>query len=342
MKLIYTLKLFWKNIWGLNMNINEITQKMRILQKDFFDAFGVDDLWSNSKVYEILIASYLNHNLVPGHSGTRDARDTENEYEYKHYKELSSNHSWTFNDYSSTTINKMITENYNLVFAHINDQVFPPILDWYFLVSGREMGEYLKKYTKDIKNNRKMINISKNQIKERLNLKPIKVNKSHLSKYDKYLKKIFKLTSELEKITNVKNSLTSNKFWEIFIAFILDHQVNSEQGGRAGAHDAYDSLGRTYEYKVSKSNSWNFQDISDNVLEKYYEDYQIILSKVDKKNFKVIAIYKAFPEDTVPLLRNKLNEKKEKFNKEGKKINRLQVSLCMSDLKKINAKEVKL
>ena len=171
------------------LSVKKIAEEMRVLQKDFLRDFGVDDLWSNSKVYEILIASYLNHELVPGHSGTRDAKDSNNEYEYKHYKELSSNHSWTFNDYSETTIKKMIKENYTLIFAHINDKVFPPIMDWYYSIEGKEMGEYLTRYTKDLKNNRDMINVSKKQIEERTTNTMIKVNKSS-SRYDYYLDKI--------------------------------------------------------------------------------------------------------------------------------------------------------
>ena len=37
-------------------------------------------------------------------------------------------------------------------------------------------------------------------------------------------------------------------------------------------HDAEDDAGNLYEYKISKSYSWNFQDISDAVLKKYEDD----------------------------------------------------------------------
>ena len=50
------------------------------------------------------------------------------EYEYKHYKELSSNHSWTFNDFSDTTINKLNSELISVIFAHIDDSVSTQIL----------------------------------------------------------------------------------------------------------------------------------------------------------------------------------------------------------------------
>ena len=85
---------------------------MKSLQKIFYKEQGVNDLWSNSKVYEIIIANGLSHNLIPGHSGSRDAIDNNNiKYEYKHFKKLSSNHSWTFNDYSENTIKGLMIMN---------------------------------------------------------------------------------------------------------------------------------------------------------------------------------------------------------------------------------------
>ena len=117
----------------------------------------------------------------------------------------------------------------------------------------------------------------------------------------------------------------------------LNHTVNSEQGGREGAHDAFDDDGNLYEYKVSKSYSWNFQDISENVLKKYYSDHRIILAVVNKTALKIEAIFSAKPEDTVPLLEEKLSEKVKKFTATGKEIRRLQVSLSKSDLQKIKA-----
>tara|TARA_X000000950_G_scaffold285153_1_gene390241 strand:+ start:917 stop:1264 length:348 start_codon:yes stop_codon:yes gene_type:complete len=104
---------------------NDLILRMRKIQEIFFQEQGVNDIWSNSKVYEILIANSLNHELIPGHSGTRDAKNLNNvEYEYKHYKELSSNHSWTFNDFTDNTINKLIKDEYSIIFAHINDKFF--------------------------------------------------------------------------------------------------------------------------------------------------------------------------------------------------------------------------
>ena len=76
-------------------NFYTLINKYREIQKDFMTEFNVNDIFSNSKIYEILIANSLSHNLIPGHSGSKDACDDEgNEYEYKHYKKTSSNHTW--------------------------------------------------------------------------------------------------------------------------------------------------------------------------------------------------------------------------------------------------------
>ena len=140
----------------------------------------------------------------------------------------------------------------------------------------------------------------------------------------------------MEELTGIKNLLTSNKFWEYLVAIELNHKVNSEQGGRAGAHDAYDNEGKSYEYKVSKTTSWNFQDISENVLKKYYEDEAIILAIVDKKNLRVTSIYSALPQNVVPRLEEKLAEKKLRLGN----LRRLQVSLSKGDLEKVKAKRL--
>ena len=68
------------------------------IQEHFREEYGSKDIVSGSKFYEIIIANELNHDIIPGQSGTKDAKDEKGEYEYKHYKEQSSNHSWTFND----------------------------------------------------------------------------------------------------------------------------------------------------------------------------------------------------------------------------------------------------
>ena len=96
-------------------------EKLKSVQAEFLEKYNVDDILSNSKIFEILIANELSHILIPGHSGSRDAKDNkDNVYEYKHFKETSSNHSWTFNDFSDTTINKLI-DTKSVIFAHIDD-----------------------------------------------------------------------------------------------------------------------------------------------------------------------------------------------------------------------------
>src|SRR5690606_17243071 len=115
-------------------------------------------------------------------------------------------------------------------------------------------------------------------------------------KYDEWLGNIYGISSKLEKCTNVSQLLTSNKIWEVLVAVELGHNVNSEQGGRAGAHDAFDKNGNVFEYKVSKNHSWNFQDISENVLKKYLDDKEIILAIVDKTAIKVTHVYSADPK----------------------------------------------
>ena len=99
-------------------------------------------------------------------------------------------------------------------------------------------------------------------------------------------------------------------------------------------------LKHLFEYKVSKTCSWNFQDISDNVLNKYLNDTLIILAVVDKTNLSVKEIYAAEPKYVVPILSEKLASKIKNCESKGKKIRRLQVSLCKTDLKKINAKQI--
>ena len=255
------------------LSFNNLILRMKKIQEIFLNEQGVNDIWSNSKVYEILVANSLNHDLIPGHSGSRDAKDSNNtEYEYKHYKELSSNHSWTFNDFSDNTISKLIKDEYSIIFAHINDKIFPPKFDWYFDIKGKDIGEYLFVATRKILNSRKMINVSPKQIYENLGYQKKYITSGSNQKYKIYLDEIFNITKELEHLTGVKNSLTSNKFWEIFIANHLGHQVNSEQGGRRGAHDAYNDKGESFEYKVSKNHSWNFQDISEDVLISSFEN----------------------------------------------------------------------
>lgn len=319
-----------------NNKLKPLINRLREIQDDFLKTFGVTDIISNSKIFEIVIANDLNHLLIPGHSGSRDAKDKKGEYEYKHYKESSSNHTWTFNDYTDDTINKLKTAN-AVIFAHIDDSGHFPKFDWYYNVAGDAMSTYLTEKTKPIKNHRKMINVGPRGIEEELGIKKM-FNKCDCTKgkYYKWLKEICDIAKKIEDITGTKEILTSNKFWEILVSLNLGHTVLSEQSG----HDAIDVDGKYYEYKVAKNYSWNFQDISDNVLEKYKNDNKIILAIVDKDKFSVKEIYEADSKKTIKRLKEKLKEKKDRFQKEGKVIRRLQVSLSKGDLKKIDAVKI--
>lgn len=326
--------------------INEFRQ----IQDDFLKLFGVDDIFSNSKIYEVIIANTLGHTMIPGHSGSKDAMDNnKEEYEYKHFKETSSNHSWTFNDYSDNTI-ESLKHVKAVIFAHIDDNQYPPYFDWCINVPGNICADYLRQRTEDLlrkmpkghQNKRRMINFSEKQLVEDLHINRTSFPKSDLrnSRYGSWLERIYGINTELERCTKVKNILTSNKIWEVLVAVELNHNVNSEQGGREGAHDAYDNYGSLYEYKVSKSSSWTFQDISDNVLNKYSQDKMIMLAIVDKTLIKLKKIYAAEPKNVVELLKLKLAEKEKRYQERGKKIPRLEVSLSTGDLVKIGAKKI--
>ncbi len=317
--------------------LEKLLAPLRDIQKYFLENYMVNDIWSNSKLYEIIIANKLGHKLIPGHSGSKDAKDDlGNIYEYKHYRESSSNHTWTFNDYSDTTIESLRSIK-SVIFAHINDSRGTEVFDWYYDVPGNIMAEHLKQVTQRSTNTRKMWNVSHNQI-EQLNISKTNtiIDSEKNGKYYEQLKKIFKIKKELEQLTSVSNILTSNKIWEVIVSAELGHSVNSEQGGRAGAHDAYDSEGNAYEYKVSKNHSWQFQDISENVLKKYLDDEEIILAVVDKTSIKLTALYSAKPGVVVKLLKKKLKEKRTR----NPNLRRLQVSLTKGNLQIINANKV--
>lgn len=328
---------------NINPELAKLFDKLRELEKHFLDKYQVDDIYSNSKIYEILIANHFDHKLIPGHSGSRDAKDEQgNEIEYKHYKESSSNHTWTFNDFSDETIEKLRSCAY-VYFVYVDDvsQDFPGQIKWAYITEGVQIANYLAEATKRITNARKMINVSCRQ------LESIGYRKTYYENFDltegsygEDLVEIISTITQIEELTGVTGLLTSNKLWELLIGLELNHTVNSEQGGRAGAHDASDADGHLYEYKVSKAYSWNFQDISENVLNKYYDDYRIILAVVDKTALKIKDIYSAEPIYVVPLLKQKLQQKQEKRAQNNKEVRRLQVSLSKSDLRKINAEKI--
>ena len=321
------------------MSYAQSISKLKEIQNKFAEKYGVNDIYSNSKIYEIILADLLGHELIPGHAGSRDAKNSEYEFEYKHFKESSSNHSWTFNDYSDSTIEKMNDTQLELIFAHVNDQEFPPRVDWLYKVDGPNMSRYMVKYTHGIENQRKMINVSSKQIEERLGITKIKPTQQR-GLYADDLDEIFAAISELEKITGVSDILTSNKFWEVVVANELGHQVNSEQGGRAGAHDASDSEGNWYEYKVVVNQSWNFQDISEAVLEKYFETKAVICARVNKQTLTVDSIYSISPQTLVPELRIRLNIKSQKAKEAGKEIRRNAITLSKSSLLALGAQTI--
>jgi len=314
-------------------------ERIKIIQDEFYKEFKVDDIFSNSKMFEIIIANALGHILIPGHSGSRDAKDDTGEFEYKHFKETSSNHSWTFNDYTDNTIRKL-KKIKAVIFAHIDDTETPIILDWYYKIPGAIISSYLEKETKHKKNTRKMINVSPRQIEKKIGFQK-ETATSNKGNYDIWLEKVFKEARIIESISNTTGILTSNKVWEVLVASELNHNVNSEQGGRRGSHDAFDCDNNLYEYKVAKSYSWNFQDISDQVLNKYLEDKKVILAKVDKNTFRVEALYSAEPKQVVFVLRKKLKEKTDRLHSKGEQLRRKQVSLSKSDLVEINADQIK-
>lgn len=326
-------------------NKNEIfplIDELKEIQYIFLEKYGVNDIFSNSKFYEIIVANQLNHTPIPGHSGSRDAKNpiTNEEFEYKHYKETSSNHSWTFNDYTYNTIEHLKT--CTVIFAHINDKDFkyPGLMDWFYEIQGKDISNYLKDAIQKIKNTRKMINVSPSQLNRLGYLRTFVDTGKHLNyegNFQELLYGISIISEKLESVTKIEKILTSNKIWELLVALELNHKVNAEQGGRLGSYDAIDTYGNTYEYKVYKTRNWNFQDISENVLNKYLSDKAMILAVVNKYEMKVNEIYSISPEDAVHMLREKLYKKIENLNKQGKRIRRLQVNLTYSDIKNMKS-----
>ncbi len=309
--------------------------QLKKIQADFYATFGVTDIITNSKIFEVLIADTLNHKLISGHSGSRDAKDDDgNEFEYKHYKESSSNHTWTFNDFSDTTIEKLIKAK-SVIFAHIQDENVPfPVFDWYYEVPGIIISGYLFEATKRITNNRKMINVGPRQIETTLAFKKKTTTGLCSGIYSEWIKKIVDVILKIEQQVGTSDILTSNKFWEVLVALRLGHKVQSEQS----KHDATDAFGNMYEYKVAKGSSWSFQDISKDVLKKYMTDKSIILATVDKNDFVVKKIYEADTKKIVKLLKKKLKVKEVRYKDQGKEIRRKQASLSVKDARDIKAK----
>ncbi len=127
----------------MDKDLSRLIKRLAEIQDELFRKYGIEDIYSSSKIFEILISDGLNHILLPCHAGSRDGKDAYGDYEYKHYKESSSNHTWTFNDFSDTTIEKL-KHCYAVIFAHIEDQREFPEFDWFYQVPGATISNYLK------------------------------------------------------------------------------------------------------------------------------------------------------------------------------------------------------
>ena len=281
------------------MDLWQLIERLKQLS-DIFYASGIEDVYTNSKIYEVLMSEQFGHKIINGHAKTLDAVDMDgNLYEYKHFKMSSSNHTWTFNDFTDATIEKLYDVK-EVYFAIINDAPIIHAVKEVYIVQGAEVAKYLENSTTNILNHRKMINISRHQIVNNMRYNVIKPNPVKVSNV---LRNVFTVANEIELITGIRGILTSNKLWELLVSGELGHRINPEQR----KHDACDQQGRTYEYKVTKRYSWKFQDISENVLESYMQDEKIVLAVVDKKEFVVENVYICDPKAIVTILKNKLS-----------------------------------
>lgn len=246
-----------------------------------------------------------------------------NLYEYKHFKLSSSNHTWTFNDFTDATIAKLY-EVKDVYFAIIDDEPVIHEVKEVYIVQGSEVAKYLKNSTLNISNHRKMINISRRQIVNNMRYRVIKPKHINISNV---LRDVFTVVNRIELITGIRGILTSNKLWELLVSNKLGHRINPEQR----KHDACDEQGRTYEYKVTKKYAWKFQDISENVLASYMQDEKIILAVVDKKEFIVENVYVCDPKALVTILRDKLSVLFEQ--REG--VRRLEATINIGDVRRM-------
>lgn len=303
------------------MDLNYYISQLKFYASYFKQKRMINDIYTNSKIYEVVIAEQLQHTIINGHANSSDARDSlGNIYEYKHYKKTSSNHTWTFNDFSESTIQNISNINY-VIFAEIDDTEIIPHISKMYKVPSKIVCTYLYKKTPQIKNKRLMINISPHQIESEMQFYPATIPSFSFSNE---LKKIFETANAIEQLTNISSILTSNKLWELLVGMKLGHTINPEQY----KHDAVDQYGKTYEYKVYTRMSWSFQDISDRVLNGYLNDEAIILAIVDKQNFIVKKLYICNPDAIVKILYIKLQNKQ----RAKKKMSRLKETITQKDL----------
>ena len=313
--------------------IYPLFERLKKIADNFGDITGEYDIYTNSKVYEIVIANYFNFNLIKGHSKSYDAEKDNHFVELKHYKKSSKNHTWTFNDYSDKTLANLETEDVYFCFINDDGDDLANTIKWYYKVSGVDVANYIRAKSVRLTNNRSMINISPKQLETYFNAEKSLCCPVYSGKYMKYLKDINKTVLELERISGTYNLLTSNKLWELVLATELGHIINCEQGGSKGLCDAFkDNL--KYEYKISaRSNSWTFEDSSENVLGRLRSMHRIVISKIDKRKFDVLYYYFLDPQKTCNYLQDELTKKIEEKKRKGEKLNRKNVSLSLSRAK---------
>lgn len=313
--------------------INAIFRELKNIQEEFGALTKEYNIYSSSKIYEIIIANILDHKILAGAHGADAYDDFQNYYEYKHYKESSSNHTWTFNDYTDKTLSAL--KSRTVIFAHINDiDSANPLkyMDWYYEVGGNAIAEYISNWSKKSGNKRKMINISVSQLESDCNAKKIFVNSDNFEGcYSDYIIKIFKYIAYLERMTKTTNLLTSNKLWELFLAKTLNHKINSKQGGYGGKHDARDSQKRKYEYKISQSTLWTFEDVSNEVIANMRLLDGIYLSQIDKRKFEIKKILLLDTNKTMDFIKKKRDVMIVEKIKKNISIRRLNVSVSLKE-----------
>lgn len=316
--------------------MDAIFHELKNIQEEFGKLSGEYNIYSSSKIYEIIIANMLEHQILPGPHGADAYDDFENYYEYKHYKESSSNHTWTFNDYTDKTLTEL--KSRTVIFAHINDiNSTNPLkyVDWYYKVDGKVIARYISNWSQNSGNARKMINISVSQLESDCNAEKICANSDHIKgRYSNYIIKIFDCIAYLEKMTKTTNLLTSNKLWELFLANGLNHKINSKQGGSGGKHDAQDSQNRKYEYKISQSTLWTFEDMSDDVIANTRLLDGIYLSQIDKRKFEIKKVLLLDTNKTMDFIKKKRDIMIAEKKKNNILIRRLNVAISLNEVKK--------